>query len=575
MTSPFQRLAQEEYSQNPEPGMKNPYHSPFEQLANSEENKETFGKSASRTAAQIPQGLLEATTPGIAAALWQLLSQGEILDPEELDRLKLKSEQLGIPFDEEKYMESAQQALGTIPTVSNIAAAIEEKTGIPLKAKTGLQKVVRLGSNAAGFTPGSVGQKAVAGVVAPTTAAVLEKAGVPEPFAELIGLATGNIAGVKAPKIDIGKARKPSGLTERGFENVKTPREVSEKKIGKINQALESDFKDISDKIIKESPIGETADNLKNDPVFKHTSRDLLDEAQKIADTIPELIPSKSIKKEIADITSKNPKGFALNDYEKSYLKFMKEAIEDILPENITHGELVKQYRKNNKGLTEYFKPGESKAYNNAKRDALLDQNKAISKVLEKTDPELSEVFKEGNSRWTKIMDTEAVDSFIGEVFKEGINYKKLHDWFDKTGYDRIFKRALGEEGFKSFETLMKDMLTSEAPYKMLKVAKSKGWDELFKTGLGYVIKPVIGQTKLAIDLTKGTYKALMNSMLEKPKLAITWKKAVEDLKKGDFKASEKGFKTLEGEIQETSKEPSKFKETAKKIVEDKRKRSD
>ena len=44
MTSPFQLLAQEEYSQNPDSGMKNPYSSPFEELASSEENQEPFLK---------------------------------------------------------------------------------------------------------------------------------------------------------------------------------------------------------------------------------------------------------------------------------------------------------------------------------------------------------------------------------------------------------------------------------------------------------------------------------------------------------------------------------------------------
>ena len=97
----------------------------------------------------------------------------------------------------------------------------------------------------------------------------------------------------------------------------------------------------------------------------------------------------------------------------------MNEAAENVIPENITYGELVEQYRDNNRSLGEYFEPGASKALNRAKKDVLLDQNRAIASVLEKTNPELSKVFKEGNERWSKIMDVEAIDSFVSDMFPE------------------------------------------------------------------------------------------------------------------------------------------------------------
>jgi hypothetical protein len=510
---------------------------------------EGFWKSAFRTALQIPQGAAEATKYGIITGLWQLLALGEVLDPEEIDQIRKISERQGIPFDEDAYLNAAQEALQTVPTISNIGSKIEEQTGIPFEPKEWYQKALRLGSLASKFQVGTLGQKATAGIIAPATSQVLQTAGLPEEFADIAGLGAGNISGTKVPQVDIGKAKKPSGLLERGFESIKNPREVSESKISKINEKLESDFRNISDKIIEESPIGETAKNLIEDPKFKQQSRELLNQAQEIADTIPEKIPSKSIKKELGDLSAKRPKGYALDEYDKNYLKFMKQSIKDIKSKNITAGELVEQYRKNNNSLGEYFEPGSSKALNRAKRDALLDQNRAIANVIEKSNPELSEIFKDGNQRWTKIMDAEAVDAFIDEVFKEGVNYKKLNDWFDKTGYDRIFKRALGEKGYKSFETLMKDMLSSEKAYKMIDVAKEKGLVDYAKLATGYLLKPIYGQGKLVVDISKGIYKTLMNFMLEKPKLAITWKNAVEDLKNGNFKASEKEFNKLEHEL--------------------------
>jgi len=172
-------------------------------------------------------------------------------------------------------------------------------------------------------------------------------------------------------------------MVERQFENIKKPTEVSEKKIGQINQKLEKDFKEISDKIIKESPVGETFENLKNDLTFKQQSRELLDQSQEIANQLVKTVSKNIMKKELTDIAARKVKGFSLSEYDKSYLKFMKENSKDIIPKNITPGELVEQYRKNNASLSEYFEPGSSKALNRANEMPFLDYNRAIANVME------------------------------------------------------------------------------------------------------------------------------------------------------------------------------------------------
>ncbi len=521
---------------------------PFDELT----FDEGFWKNAFRTALQVPQGIAEATKYGIGTGLFQMLALGESdLGVEEWHKLRELAEQEGIPFDEEAYEQGRQEMLGSIPTVSNIASKIESEYGVPLEPRTGLQKALRLGSMAGKFQPGAASQKATAAVAAPAAAVGLEAAGVPEQFAELGALGVGAIAGGKAPAIDVSLTKtKPSGLPARQFEKTTSPKEVPRSKLETINEKLESDFKKISDDIIKESPVGETAEALKNDPTFKQESRELLNQAQEIADTIPSVIESKSLKKEITDLSKKNVKGFALGEYDKNYLKFMNEASKDIKSKNISMSKLVEQYRKNNKSLGEYFEPGSSKALNRAKRDALLDQNRAIATVLEKSAPELSTVFKEGNGRWTKIMDAEAVDNFIGDMFDGKVNFKKMHDFFDKEGYAFKFKRALGDEGYKKFEGLMKDMVSSEVPYKMLKVAKTKGWGDLAETAGAFIIHPTLGKAKIGIQAAKQTYKSIMNAMLDKPQIAVTWKRAVDDLKKGNFEAATKGFEALKEEVE-------------------------
>jgi hypothetical protein len=562
-----QDIPEEQEAEEPE---SNPFFKKYRDQGNTEppEFQESEEKSFARTALQVPQGIAEGTPYGIATGLWHLLGSGEVNDPEELDRIREISEREGIPFDEEKYLEAGQNALSTVPTVGNIASKVEEKTGIPFEAKTKLQKGLRFASTAGKLTPGSALQKGSGAGVATGVKVGAEEAGVPEPFADILGLGVGVGTSTKTPAVGLGKKTKPSGLVERQFENVKEPKKVSEKKIEQLNSKLESDFKDISDNIIKDSPVGETFDNLKNDPEFKDQTRTLLNQAQALADELPGTLSSKDIKKQFADISTKKTKGFSLSEYDKSYNKFMKDAIKDVVSENVKPGELVEQYRKNNGSLSEYFEPGASKALNNAKRDAILDQNRAIANVIEKVDPELGKVFKEGNDRWTKIMDAEAVDSFINELFDGKVNYKTMNDFFDKTGYDRIFKRALGDKGYKDFSVLMKDMLSTEAPYKMLKVAQNKGWEGLAKTATSYVIDPNLGHATGGYNVLKSSYKGIMNALLDKPKLSLVWKKGIDDLKKGDFKSAQKQFNELDEAKSEFETRRETLKETVKKVKE-------
>lgn len=539
------------------------------------EQKEDFQKSSFRTALQIPQGVLSTTGPGLASGLWEALSHGEIFDPEEIEHIKKISEREGLEFDEEAYKKAAENALGTIPTVTNIAKKVEEKTGIPLEPKTRVQKGLRFATEATRLSP-SPGTfrgmntslpKPVLGAGVEGVNELLQQAGVPEPLSNLFSFGILKKPPEGAPSLEfpkIEKSTKSSGLTKRRFENLKEPRAISSGKLEKINKKVESDFREISDRIIKDSPVGETFNNLKNDPTFKQQSRELLNQAQQIADATPGSLSTGILKEEISSLGSKNIKGYALGEYDKNYIRFINDEIKSIVPEKATFGELVEQYRKNNSSLSEYFEPGSSKALNRAKRDAILDHNRAIANVMEKGNPELSKVFKEGNDRWTRIMDVEAVDDFVKDIFSgDRISYKKVHDFFDKAGNDRIFKRALGDKGFKEFETLMKDLIESEVPYGMLNIARKQGFEDLVKTAGAFVLHPTIGKAKLGYEAARRTYKTLINSLLDKPELTFKFKHAVDDLKKGKFAAAEKEFNDLQSEIKLL---PQEEKPTIKRI---------
>jgi hypothetical protein len=543
------------------------------------EDEEGWGSWLVRTLYQIPSGIAQAVTYPID--LMSMLASGEARDPEEIEHIRMISQREGIPFDEEKYMQAVEQAERTFPTQSNIERGIEESTGLPLTPKTGFQKALKFASTG-GTLAGSKGLTAgkealkyepmgfrgvnvslprpILGAGLEATKEILEEAGLPEPVAELASFAILKQPTEGAASLDIGKKRKESGLIERQFEKTTKPREVSEKKIGQINEKLESDFKSVSDKIIAESPIGETAYNLANDPTFKQTSAELLDQAQEIANNIPGTLPTKSVKKEYADIAAKSRKGFHLDEYDKSYMRYMKDAVDNIPAQNMTHGELIESYRKNNSALGEYYEPGSSKAANRAKKDSLLDQNRAIAIIIEKTDPKLAEIFKEGNARWSKIKDVEAIDELVESIFPENkkINFKEIENALNDKNYQRIFKRSLGEKGFKDFEQALKDMLTSEKPYKMLKVAQNTGIDveNLIKTGGAYFLSPHFGYAKVGYDFAKKGYRSLMNAMLDKPQIGFSFKKAVNDLKSGKFAEAEKEFEKLHVEIESPKEKP-------------------
>jgi len=509
---------------------------------------EGFWKNAFRTALQVPQGIAEATTSGIATGLWQLLGMGEALDPEEIEHIKAISEREGIPFDEEAYMQAAQEALSYVPTVSNIGREIEERTGLPLAPKTDAQKGLRLASTAGKLQPGTVIQKGVAAITAPLSKEGLERAGVPEFLAEPASLGVSTIAGSKSPKIDVSKSKKPSGLTSRQFEKLEKPVEVSAKKIKQIDQKLESDFRDIASDIIEKSPLNETHSELKNDSGFKMAAEEAFEKVDKLAESITEKVSLDDLKKDLIKRSTEEKKsGITELEYDKEYAKNIKQFVKDTKGKDASLSGVIKQYRKNNEAYGKSWESGKSTDYNVAKREALLDYNRTIADMIKKKFPEteFANLFESSNQTWKKIMDAEAVDAYVDDIFKGKINYKKNGEFFNKK-QKQIFKRALGEEGYKNFEQLNKDFMDTGKAYKMMEVAKDQGYLDLGKTALSYVLHPKLAAAKIGYGMTKGAYEALWQSVLDKPQLAVTWDKGIKAFQKGDFKNAEIQFKKME-----------------------------
>ena len=569
MANPFQQALEAEYLESPE-SSPNPFSSPFAQAASDpvfkeemDEEQEGFWKSSLRTAMQPIQGFLETTGPGLAASFWQILSMGE-LDHEEMDRLKQVYEREGKEFPAEEFEEAREKALSMIPTVRNIASAIEEKTGFPLHPKTRLQKGIRFATEAARFSPEgatlrplNVGlPKPVLGTGVEGVKEVLQEAGLPEPAAELLSFLALKMPTEGAPRITIGGKEKPSGLKERGFENLEQERKVSQKKMGKINDAIENDFKAIADDLIKNSPVGKTHAELEANPLFKSEMGKQFGKIEELADVIPDQIDTMTVKKAIANQAKKKiATNLAPSEYTKEYHNFMKQFTQETPKGKVGAGDLVRSFRANNQDLSGAFDPIKSKNFNRAKKDALLDYNRAIAEVIQESFPgtEFSKIFPETNKGWSQILDSEKINEFINGMFKGEIKHNKIREFFDNPHTNAPFKRALGDN-YPKFEQLMKDMLSSEKPYKMLKVAKDKGLTDFVETASLFVINPKLSMGKKALDFSKQGIKFLLNTVLDKPKLTIKWHDGVKNLMKGDFKGAEKDFAFLKTQTEEMSK---------------------
>jgi hypothetical protein len=216
----------------------------------------------------------------------------------------------------------------------------------------------------------------------------------------------------------------------------------------------------------------------------------------------------------------------------------------DVLKKNISNVDLIDQYRKHNKSFGEIKEPGQSFEYNQAKRDALLAHNRGIAELIEELNPnsQLSNMFKETNERWSRIMDSEAIDEFLGDMFNGKINFKAGRDFFEKKGIAAPLKKALGKEGFGQFNTLINDMMSYEQGHSLLKNAKSSAEKELVKGMGAYIMHPKLGVAKFGLSALKGGYKTMYEMFLRSPKIGIIWDRGVNAAKKGNFKAAKTEF---------------------------------
>ena len=399
----------------------------------------------------------------------------------------------------------------------------------------------------------SVGKGAVFGPAGMTLMGIqnaLTQMGLDEDEAMIAALMTGF-----TPRRSKSPELKPSGMPKRGFENLEKPRRVQPEAKLAAKEAIESDFKNITNKIIDSTPTGNALAEIRKDPTFKRTVSEQFKEVDALAEKIDTPVPGKKVKKDLVDtLAKKKVKGFVPSEYEKMQAKKIKKFVKDTPSRNLSASELVKQYRKNNEQLGELYESGQSYAYNRAKKDALLDVNRTIAETIEKNygDQDFFKLFKETNESWSKIMDAEAIQEFGDALFEENkINYKTAKQFFKSEQLQRPFKRALGKENYKAFETTLKDLLTTEQPLKNLKIAPKKSAFKLKDMPLA-IYSPKAFGGKLAFNAIKDFYNSFFEASLSKPSVAKTWRAGYLAAKKGNIPKAISLVEDLQKEIEKT-----------------------
>lgn len=450
-------------------------------------------------------------------------------------------------MDEEKYLKGIKEAEESLPTQGNIEKFIEEKTGAPLSPQNQMQKLLRLGGTAGAFKAGTVSQKATATIAAPTISKALQETGVPEGISDFVGLLISGLS--PTPKVE--PKTKPSGLTERRFENVAKPTKITPGRNEKIKEVVEKDFRDLQESLLEKN---KTYSSLKEDTLFKEKIGDLFEKVEDLAVDLPKEIHTENIRETLKKrYGEKEFKGITPDEFERSYRKEISKINNSLPSTPITASEALEQYRKNNKSLRELFEPGKSSAFNRAKKEAILEYNQSISDVFKKEYPksEFNDLFEFTNKRWQEIMDIEQIEKYTQDLFNGKIDYRKAKQLLqrDKEHLSRPFKRILGEEGFKDFKTLTEDLLSTEKGMSYIKKAEEAGWKDFGKLAGSFVLNPIAGKAYVFTKYGKMAYQML----LDKPKLAVTWKNGLDALKEGNYQDSWKYFNKLQEELNRTN----------------------
>lgn len=349
----------------------------------------------------------------------------------------------------------------------------------------------------------------------------------------------------------------PSGLPVRKVSGKTQPRKISSDAKSNITETLEKDFKTLSNKYLGKNP---TAQELISNPNFKIQTSELFEEVDKLIPNTGKIKTSEIKKNFKKRISSVKKQGYADSEFERVYKKETNRVNRSFGNRSVEPKDVLKQYRKNNRELTELFEPGKSGAYNRAKKESLLEHNRAIEDTFSEIYGENSEfvkLFKKTNNDWEKILNYENIQDTIDKAFVDGkINFNQLNKQIHSKPFQRSLTTLIGKEGAKQYNSLISDFNGLKNPTSLLGIASEQGLN--VKDMVVFVAHPKYSKAYLAYKISNKLFKKAQERALTDQVFVRDWKSGIDAFTKKDLAKASSIFSRLRKELEEDPNSTSK-----------------
>lgn len=348
-----------------------------------------------------------------------------------------------------------------------------------------------------------------------------------------------------------------SGLPIRKVSKTTKPTKVSSSTKTNITQTLEKDFKTLSDKYLSKNT---TAKQVIENPNFKTQTSELFEEVDKLIPNTGKIKTSQIKKNFKKRISSAKKQGYADSEFERVYKKETNRVNKSFGNRSVEPKDVLKQYRKNNRELTELFEPGKSGAYNRAKKESLLEHNRAIEDTFSEIygeDSAFVKLFKKTNNDWEKILNYENIQDTIDKAFVDGkINFNQLNKQIHSKSFQRSLTTLIGKEGAKQYNSLISDFNGLKNPTSLLGIASEQGLN--VKDMVAFVTHPKYSKAYLVYKISSKLFKKAQERALTDQVFVRDWKSGINAFTKKDLAKASSIFSRLRKELEEEPKSPSK-----------------
>ncbi len=492
------------------------------------------------------------------ADLLSLAATGESLGEfnelqERLPELQKKFPGMGVPseLDEEKYMEALRTAQETFPTQRNFETLVEEKTGAPLTEKNTLQKMLRLGGMAGGFTPGTAGQKAISATAAPLVSQGAQAVGVPESLSDILGLGLSPLRLKSGAVKEAGEKLRAPPLKETMKSGLEKPRAIESKNVakGKISpqqqteaiQNLNKQAEHLTKKKFEEHfPIAkQLEEGFDFQGEFNKEYGDLESIAKKYNPTM-DIEPISQFLEETFE------KYHGIASPHKDAKRILHEASK--ISENLNAGlhSLLKNRKSNNAKLGEIYGQSLMKGKRPEYSTWLRELNKKIDASIKKTLPENSSFIKrmdDVNAKYSQHKKALEAKSLLEPILGGKLSGQRLKSLIENPKIQRKLELATNKKTAEELTQIAKDLKTATDAIKKIPQKDISKLESVYSTAA--VLSGGLFGKVHALAKGKDAAQQVFGYMLLNPKSRKSYSEVLKALAKGDPKSYEQALKNL------------------------------